>query len=144
MNDVRTGMSTRQAFGLGAALVVAGSTILVGPSLLGRDVLPPCAFRTLTGWDCPFCGGTRATRSLLTGDVGAAFDHNALVPLAAVLLVGVGVWWLLARTTDTVDFAPVRRALSSRALWIGLLVLLLVFWLVRNLPLLGYLASPSG
>lgn len=136
------GLTTRQAFALGGGLTVAAAGILMAPALVGRDVLPPCVFRSLTGLDCPFCGGTRATRALLTGDLGGAFDHNALVPLAALLLIGVGIWWLVARSTK-VDFAPVRRVFAAKAFWFGLLAVLLVFWVVRNLPQFASLASPA-
>lgn len=116
---------------------------MAGPGLLGHDVLPPCLFRSLTGWDCPFCGGTRATRALLSGDVPAAFDHNILVPLLAALGVIAAGWWLLSRVLPTVDFAPVQRVATSRGLWITAGVVLIVFWLVRNLPAFSYLASPG-
>jgi Protein of unknown function (DUF2752) len=49
----------------------------------------PCPFRAVTGWNCPFCGGTRMGDALLHGDIGAAFAHN---PLA---LIGLGVLGIL-------------------------------------------------
>ena len=70
--------------------------ILVG--LLGLAVMfaaIPCAFRTLTGVDCPFCGMTRATVALAHGDVAAALAAHPLAPL--VLVAFAWAIWLLLR-----------------------------------------------
>ncbi|MCQ2366507.1 MAG: DUF2752 domain-containing protein [Akkermansia sp.] len=50
-------------------------------------VSPGCIFRRLTGLSCPGCGGTRAARALLAGDVWAACRLNFfLVPSVLMLL----------------------------------------------------------
>jgi hypothetical protein len=48
----------------------------------------PCPFLALTGWQCPFCGGTRMGAALLHGDLAAAYAFN---PLVLVALTGLGV-----------------------------------------------------
>jgi hypothetical protein len=53
----------------------------------------PCLFRALTGWQCPFCGGTRMGASLLHGDVAAAFRYNPLALVGLVVLAALGVLW---------------------------------------------------
>lgn len=55
----------------------------------------PCPLRTVTGWDCPLCGGTRLGESLLHGQLGAAFGHNPAVFLLLIVLTGLGVLWLV-------------------------------------------------
>ena len=55
----------------------------------------PCPFRALTGWECPFCGGTRLGSALLHGDVAAAFAYNPVVFVSLVLGVVVGVLWII-------------------------------------------------
>lgn len=40
---------------------------------------PPCAFFTRTGLYCPGCGGTRALKSLLRGDIIRAFLYHPFV-----------------------------------------------------------------
>ena len=51
--------------------------------------MPKCAFRALTGWDCPGCGAQRALHALLRGDVAQAWRANPYfliaVPAAAAL-----------------------------------------------------------
>jgi hypothetical protein len=48
---------------------------------------PGCPFRLATGWDCAFCGMTRATVSLGHGDFGAAFGYHPLAPLVLVAML---------------------------------------------------------
>lgn len=51
----------------------------------------PCLIKTLTGFECPGCGITRALQSLLRGDFNHAWQHNPLLffILPAVLLIVV-------------------------------------------------------
>ncbi len=125
---------------LAAGVGTAGLVALMAPTVRGITVVPPCLFHTVTGLDCPFCGGTRATRALLTGDVGAAADFNILVPLLAVVAIALGGWWLAART-ERVSFDGAAAVLRSRAVWLGIVAALALFWVLRNLPWLGYLSS---
>lgn len=39
----------------------------------------PCVFHSLTGLYCPGCGGTRAVRALLKGDLWMSFQYHPLV-----------------------------------------------------------------
>jgi hypothetical protein len=54
-----------------------------------------CPFRMLTGWDCPFCGGTRLGSALLHGDPAAAFWFNPVVFVGLGVLTVLGVGWLI-------------------------------------------------
>ncbi len=132
--------SSRVGWYAAAGLGALGLVALAAPAVAGLEVVPPCPLRTVTGLDCPFCGGTRATRALVAGDVGSAFDYNLLVPLAALLAVIGGLWWTLSRAGG-VSFAPAVSMARSSAVWIGLLVVLVVFWVARNLPWFAYLNS---
>ena len=126
---------------LGGGLAVAAGALLAAPAVFGVNVIPPCPFRTLTGLDCPLCGGTRATRAMLTGDVSAAVDYNLLVPVMALVVLVLGLWWLAARSSAAVSFVGVRASVSAKAVWIGVTVIAAVFWLARNLPAFAYLNS---
>ena len=72
------------AFGVGVSALYATTGFGLG-----------CPFRTLTGWDCPFCGGTRLGSALLHGDVVAAFWFNPVVFVGLGLLSVLGVVWLV-------------------------------------------------
>lgn len=43
------------------------------------NALPECAFYSMTGIVCPGCGGTRAVRFLLKGDVVRSFMYHPFV-----------------------------------------------------------------
>jgi hypothetical protein len=81
---------------IAVAAAVVGATAYVGlvdPNTPGH--YPLCPTKALTGFDCPFCGGLRATHALAHGDLGSALNHNALVPLVVVpALVALWIVWL--------------------------------------------------
>lgn len=79
---------------------------------------PKCLFHQLTGLSCPGCGTARALHALVHLRVADAFWYNpALLP--SLLYVG----WLAA---------DAKRAARPRIVW-TYLVLLLVWWVARNL-----------
>jgi hypothetical protein len=47
----------------------------------------PCPFRALTGFRCPLCGLTRATRALTRADLGGALALHPFAPLLWVATV---------------------------------------------------------
>lgn len=68
------------------------------PVLLGLAVLwhfdparyglyPRCTFHEVTGWQCPGCGGLRATHALLHGRWGESWRYNPIPLLALPLLL---------------------------------------------------------
>ena len=80
----RTGLTYLSGFfagGLGLSAIYAATGLGV-----------TCPFRTVTGWECPLCGGTRMGSALLHGEVGAALGFN---PLALLLVTGLGVLGVL-------------------------------------------------
>ena len=90
---------------------------------------PRCAFFTLTGLQCPGCGGLRATHQLLHGNFVEAFKLNALV-IVGLPLVAWGTWQQVA-----------RGGLKLRVRWIILMgIALLLFGVVRNLSGFEWLA----
>ncbi|EIE98411.1 Protein of unknown function (DUF2752) [Saccharomonospora glauca K62] len=109
---------------------------MVGGAVLGLAlgtgvVRVPCWFRLLTGLDCPFCGGSRALGALLEGDLAGAIDYNlfavvVMVPLA-VVLVGVLALW---ETGHAIRWPRAR----IRGAVVGLVGLVLVWWVLRDLP----------
>ena len=55
----------------------------------------PCPMRELTGWQCPFCGGTRMGGALLHLDIAAAFAYNPVVLVGLVVLGLLGTVWAI-------------------------------------------------
>jgi Protein of unknown function (DUF2752) len=95
-----------------------------------------CPFKALTGWDCPFCGGLRGTYALLHGNIGEALDHNVLLP---AFLGGLAL--LLWATWARWDFGSWSRTTRGRRVIVGAVILLVGFWVARNLPGMTYLNS---
>lgn len=121
---------------------VAGGTATLGV-LLARDPNQAgsygfCPLKAVTGLDCPLCGGLRGTYALMHGDVAAALDHNALLPLVlgVALALGVGAW----RRAGTAATAPTWTTRSTLVWWV-LGATTAVFFVLRNLPWFPYLGS---
>ena len=103
-------------------------TVIVDPNQPGN--YPTCPFLALTGRWCPGCGSLRGVNALMRGNIALAADLNILMVLAVpFLLYAWGAW---AVRTWTSRVAPPLR-LSGGATW-GLLAVVLVFWVARNLP----------
>ena len=69
-----------------ATLITAGAALTLRFFPLYR-LWPPCPFRTLTGWPCPTCGGTRCALALARLDLAGAFAFNPLLFVVAFALV---------------------------------------------------------
>jgi len=120
------------------AVVVCGLTAVVAVAdPFKHHLTPPCPFRALTGLWCPFCGGTRAVWAASHGDFGLMMHANALLPAIALLLV----WTWLAAIGRATGWARVP-APKGRVFNVAVVVVLVVFTVVRNLPGMGALAPP--
>ncbi|HZE66405.1 MAG TPA: DUF2752 domain-containing protein [Sporichthyaceae bacterium] len=96
---------------------------------------PVCPFHAMTGLWCPGCGSLRALHALTHGDLATAMQRNILAVLAVPFLAMAWVAWLgrtLGRPRST-------RVAPPAVLW-GLLVLIVAFGVVRNLPGADWLA----
>lgn len=124
------------AAGLPGALVVLSG---LRPSAAGPDL---CLLHRTTGMWCPLCGGTRATRALLHGNLTEAIGYNPFALGFEVLVVLLVVRWLVSRRAGgTRSFLSVHEA-------VALFAAAAVFAVVRNLPgmwvYLGPLLGPAG
>lgn len=112
--------------------ILAAATVtvaLVDPNAPGH--YPGCPFLAITGWYCPFCGGLRTVHDLSHLDLGAALAQNPLVVL--LIPVAAWAWWRWVRRAF--DWMPPRRLLvPSRWMSWTALAVLVVFWVLRNLP----------
>ena len=92
---------------------------------------PDCLFHSFTGYFCPGCGAQRAASAILHGKLLKAADLNILF-VCSLPLIGwsafVFTWnsFKAAKLTQRIFYSPffVKTVLS----------LVLVFWLLRNLP----------
>lgn len=80
---------------------------------------PRCFFHALTGFECPGCGTSRALHAIVHGKIIAAFSYNPILFLAIPTVI-------------ILIFS--KRARRSVALPIVVLIVILLYWVIRNLP----------
>mgnify|MGYP000853432348 FL=1 len=90
------------------------------------DLPDLCPLHAATGLWCPLCGLTRGAFRLVTADPVAALRYNALIVVVPLL-----VWWAVAGR---------RRPGAAMG---ALVVLLVAFTVVRNLPGAAWLRGPG-
>jgi uncharacterized iron-regulated membrane protein len=96
---------------------------------------PICLFHSLTGWNCPGCGATRAAYQLLHGHLLRALHDNALF----VLMLAALAIWSARRVVQKVRNQPMALNVPP-GVWWALLVVVLIFTGVRNLPAFVWLS----
>lgn len=92
---------------------------------------PPCPLHHFTGLFCPGCGSQRAFHDLVHGNVLQAAEHNLLFVVFLPLL-------FLAAAIFLAD-AFFRKKLAARlfhSVYAAriILIVIVVFWLLRNIP----------
>jgi len=123
-------------------VVVAGVVLGVSVALHFRDPHESgswgfCPWLVLTGTYCPGCGGLRAVNDLTRGDVAAAASSNLLFVSSIPLIA-----WFWARSVGQRwrdERRPLPRTPLAVAAAVGV-VLVVAFWLVRNLGFGAWLA----
>ena len=105
--------------------------------------LPACPLLSLTGLDCPLCGGSRAIHDLTRGRFVEAMDHNLLVVVGApVVILAVLVWlWRSLLPPATPARAVWLSPRRTNMMVIGFVIILVAFAVVRNLPNFSVLGS---
>ncbi|MFF0836499.1 MULTISPECIES: DUF2752 domain-containing protein [unclassified Streptomyces] len=125
----------RLAVPAGVLAAVAAAFAYVGavdPNEPGH--YPVCPLYRLTGLYCPGCGGLRSAHAFVHGDLLGALRDNA-AGVAAYL--GFAVLWTVW-VVNAVRGRPARFEPGTAPTWaVG--ALLVVFTVVRNLPVGGWL-----
>lgn len=93
----------------------------------------PCIFHQVTGLYCPGCGTTRAITSLIRLQPYQAFRYNILI----VSLLPITCIYLLYR------YVLKERQKIPNIIWYFLLVLVISFGILRNIPFFSYLAPTN-
>ena len=95
-----------------------------------------CPFHAITGLWCPGCGSLRAVNDLTNGDLLGALSSNLVLVLALPL---VALWWGRWLHTEWTGRRRPATGLATSTVFL-LVVPVLVFAVVRNLPLGSWLA----
>lgn len=96
----------------------------------------PCVFYKLSGLHCPGCGISRMLISLLRFDLYAAFQYNAgiltALPALAVLFIQICIHY--------VKKGNLLLSKKQEFLAIAIVIWLLLFWILRNIPSFSFLS----
>lgn len=135
---MRTVEQTLYKLGLAAIGIVAAVCVLA--VILPREwyswLIGPCVFHTLTGLYCPGCGGTRAVKYLLHGQVFKSVYYHPFVLYGGVLFG----WFMISHTLERLTGGKVKGMKYRDAYtYVGVAILLLNFVLKNAARLvLGY------
>ncbi len=115
----------------GVMALSAGSAVVWYFDPTKAGFFPVCPLYSMTGLACPGCGLTRGFHALFHGDMLTAIDYNALIPVFLLIfgLLFVSLVMVAARGRG---FLKLNQ---SPKLIVGFFVLLIVFGVLRNLPL---------
>jgi hypothetical protein len=95
-----------------------------------KTYLPECPFYRFTHLYCPGCGSQRSLHAILHGDIQSAVGYNPLMVLALVFFLLEAAIWVISRRS------PGVRSISSRRFTpVIVFVLVMSFWIMRNIPL---------
>ncbi|GIG76974.1 membrane protein [Planotetraspora kaengkrachanensis] len=121
--------------GAGAAVAAAVTCLaVVDPNQPGH--YPVCPLYFLTGLYCPGCGALRAVHDLAVGDLHGALGMNPLL----VVAVPFAAYWWGRWALRSWQGRPGRMIVARPApLW-AVLVVVLAFGVVRNIPFGRFLA----
>ncbi|MGW0789314.1 DUF2752 domain-containing protein [Streptomyces sp. NPDC002911] len=116
--------------GVGGAF---GYVAAVDPNEAGH--YPVCPMLRFTGLLCPGCGGLRSAHAFAHGDVATALGSNALAVVGFAVFAVVWLLWTVRASRGR----PLRIGVAP-VYWWGIGAVLLVFSVVRNLPVGSALA----
>jgi hypothetical protein len=116
------------AAAVGAIAAAAAVLYAVPPEAAG--IYPPCVFHTLTGLQCPGCGGTRCAHALLHGDLRQAAAYNLFTLVALPLLAA----WAAYRAWGILAGRPNRLPNLPAWAMLAIFAAIVAFWAARNIP----------
>lgn len=99
--------------------------------LLLTDLGYACSFRTVTGYYCPGCGGTRAICSLAAGDLISCAREHAFVLYTAA---GTAIY-LVWNSISLIHKKLPGMHFHMFYIYIGIAIFMLQ-WIIKNIPLL--------
>ena len=90
-----------------------------------------CIFKRIVGLYCPGCGGTRALKALLSGDIAASlFYHPAVLYYAVFYIVFMLRMFMMLRFN--IGNVSYKRVVFF--IWLGI-ALILIQWAAKNIAL---------
>ena len=123
----------KSVFLLFGAILTAGALYVVFNAVTGIGI--PCIFHAVTGLSCPGCGISRMLISMLRLDFASAFRYNAAIFILSPAFIVLAVQ-LISKYIKTGSKALSKRQTAAVT---ALIILLILFAVIRNLPGFEYL-----
>lgn len=98
--------------------------------ILEYNIGIPCIFNKVTNLYCPGCGITRSIKSLLSLDFYQAFRYNMLTTILLPFLVFYFIY----------SFILKKDLKLPNYFWYTLLIIIISFGILRNIPFFNFLA----
>ncbi|MCH5222003.1 MAG: DUF2752 domain-containing protein [Muribaculaceae bacterium] len=113
---------------IAAVLVLAIITLFyyhIDPS---SGWMPRCAFKTITGFDCPGCGFQRALHSFLHGNIADAWHYNPFVFFA----IPVATFYIIVEALR--HHHPRLHAFALNPIVLSIILIsIIIYWILRNI-----------
>ncbi len=92
----------------------------------------PCLFHLTTGLYCPACGGTRAVRALLRGNLKMSFQYHPIVLYMAAVILAEAASFVISKVTKN----PRWYLGHELGFVYGGIAVLMVNWIFKNYMLI--------
>jgi hypothetical protein len=105
-----------------------------------HDIFPRCIFYSVTGYYCPGCGSQRSIHSLLHFDFKGVVQHNVLFLMAVPALL----YHYLHPFFNKKFYKNLPNLFYMKATPVVVLILIILFWFIRNLPFFPFSGLAPG
>ncbi|MDR1707317.1 MAG: DUF2752 domain-containing protein [Prevotella sp.] len=113
---------------IAVSLIIGVIYYLFSPSEV--TFFPKCPFHSITGLDCPGCGSQRTLHHLAHFEIKKAFISNPLLIMAIPYML-TGIYFEYFGGKE--NYPRMRRILFGKKATVTVLIVVLLFWIGRNL-----------
>lgn len=111
-------------------IIIVGGVVYYLFSPLESSFFPKCPFHSITGLDCPGCGSQRALHYLTHFEIKKAFLSNPLL-IMAIPYILTGIYFEYFGGKE--NYPRMRKILFGKNAAVIVLIVVLLFWIGRNL-----------
>ncbi len=105
----------------------------------GVDFYPPCIWLSLTDTNCPGCGSMRGIQSVIQGNILGLLENNIFVFIALPFLF---YSFIILGIKAFRGYKPLTVFLTQNEIYF-IVFMIVLFWIVRNIPAFEILAPNS-
>lgn len=98
------------------------------------NIFPKCPFYVVTKIYCPGCGSQRAAHKILNGNIIDGIRHNYLIAILGLVLL----YEIFIFIMNTILDKGITNLLHKSKVTHGILTVILLFWILRNINLFPF------